>query len=69
MAGNKASPSFDIAFPKRALKGINPFIKSVVTNICGPHPGTKPIIIASKGTSTPMDLNIMFKSKGVRNTR
>ena len=39
IAGNKASPSFDIAFPKRALKGIIPFIKRVVTNIWGPHPG------------------------------
>ena len=46
IAGNKASPSFDIAFPKRALKGIIPFIKRVVTNIWGPHPGINPIIIA-----------------------
>ena len=31
IAGNNASPSFDIAFPKRALKGIIPFINRVVT--------------------------------------
>jgi hypothetical protein len=41
----------------------------VVTNICGPHPGIKPMIIARRGTSTPIVVNIMFKSSGVRNTR
>ena len=66
IAGNKASPSFDIAFPKRALKGIIPFIKRVVTNIWGPHPGINPIIMANKGISIPIVLNITFKSNGVR---
>ena len=66
IAGNNASPSFDIAFPKRALKGIIPFIKRVVTNIWGPHPGINPIIMASKGISIPIVLNITFKSNGVR---
>ena len=69
IAGNKASPSFDMAFPKRALKGIIPLIKRVVTSIWGPHPGTNPIIMASKGIRIPMVLNMVFKSKGVRSTR
>ena len=69
IAGNKASPSFDMAFPKRALKGIIPLIKRVVTSIWGPHPGINPIIIASKGIRIPMVLNMIFKSKGVRSTR
>ena len=66
IAGNNASPSFDIAFPKSALKGIIPFIKRVVTNIWGPHPGINPIIMARRGIKIPIALNIAFKSRGVR---
>ena len=54
IAGNKASPSFDMAFPKRALKGIIPLIKRVVTSIWGPHPGIKPMIIARRGIRIPI---------------
>ena len=69
IAGNNASPSFDIAFPKSALKGIIPFIKRVVTNIWGPHPGINPITIARRGIKIPIALNIAFKSRGVRKTK
>ena len=69
IAGNNASPSFDIAFPKSALKGIIPFIKRVVTNIWGPHHGINPIIIARRGIKIPIALNIAFKSRGVRKTK
>jgi hypothetical protein len=33
IAGNRASPSFEIAFPIKAANGIIPLIYSVVTNI------------------------------------
>ena len=69
IAGNNASPSFDIAFPKSALKGIIPFIKRVVTNIWGPHPGINPKIMARRGIKIPIDLNIAFRSRGVRKTK
>tara|TARA_B100000767_G_C19574747_1_gene454769 strand:+ start:278 stop:709 length:432 start_codon:yes stop_codon:yes gene_type:complete len=49
IAGKSASPSFDIAFPINAAKGITPLIYSVVTNICGPHPGMNPISTAIMG--------------------
>ena len=49
IAGNNASPSFEIAFPIWADKGIIPFKYKVVTNIWGPQPGKKPIKIAING--------------------
>ena len=49
IAGNRASPSFDIVFPIKAAKGIIPLRYNVVTNIWGPQPGTKPIRIANNG--------------------
>ena len=49
IAGKSASPSFDIALPIKAAKGITPLRYSVVTNICGPQPGINPIIIAIMG--------------------
>ena len=49
IAGNRASPSFEIAFPICADNGIIPFKYRVVTNICGPQPGKKPIRIAING--------------------
>ncbi len=49
IAGNRASPSFDIAFPINAAKGIIPDRYKVVTKICGPQPGTNPIKIANNG--------------------
>ena len=49
IAGNKASPSFDIAFPINAAKGIIHDRYKVVTKICGPQPGTNPIKIANNG--------------------
>ena len=34
IAGNRASPSFDIVFPIKAAKGIIPLRYNVVTNAC-----------------------------------
>ena len=51
IAGNKASPSLEIALPIWADNGIMPFNYKVVTNICGPHPGKNPTTIAIRGTN------------------
>ena len=43
IAGKRASPSLEIALAANALKGTMPLMYNVVTNICGPQPGNKPI--------------------------
>ena len=52
IAGNRASPSFEIAFPINAAKGIIPERYRVVIRICGPQPGTNPTKIANNGMKT-----------------
>ena len=49
IAGNRASPSFEMAFPINAAKGIIPVRYNVVTRICGPQPGINPTRIANRG--------------------
>ena len=49
IAGNRASPSFDIALAIRAEKGMKPCMYKVVTMICGPHPGNNPTRQAING--------------------
>ena len=61
IAGKRASPSLEIALPKRALKGIRPLIKSVVTRTCGPHPGIKPTMIAIRGKKIVIDSKSISK--------
>jgi|TARA_B110000881_G_scaffold209561_1_gene215958 hypothetical protein len=62
IAGNKASPSFDIAFPINAAKGIIPLRYKVVTNIWGPQPGINPINIASRGININAESDRTAKS-------
>ena len=66
IAGNRASPSFDIAFPISAENGIYPFKYNVAVKICGPHPGIKPTKIAIKGVSGKITLNNCLKSNPVK---
>ena len=65
IAGKRASPSLEIAFPKRALKGIRPLIKSVVTRTCGPHPGINPTKIAIRGKKIVIESKSISKFSGV----
>ena len=53
IAGNKASPSFDIELPIWAAKGMWPAIYILVIIIWGPHPGINPTKIAAKGKNGP----------------
>ena len=66
IAGNKASPSFDIALPISAENGIYPFKYNVAVKICGPHPGIKPTKIAIKGVSGKITSNNFLKSNPVK---
>ena len=66
MAGKSASPSFEIALPISAEKGINPFKYKVVTTICGPQPGINPKKIANRGTNVIHTSNNDFRSIAVK---
>jgi len=62
MAGNKASPSLLIALPICADKGTIPARYMLVTSICGPHPGNKPMMMAIRGISDVYPLNKLCRS-------
>ena len=63
IAGNSASPSFEIAFPINAAKGIIPFKYNVVTSTCGPQPGIKPTKTAKIGRNIQAASATTSKSK------
>ena len=69
IAGKRASPSLEMALPKRALKGIMPFMKRVVTRTWGPHPGIKPIRMAIIGRKIAIESNRLSKLSGVNAIR
>ena len=69
IAGNSASPSFDIAFANCAENGINPLRYIVVTTTCGPQPGIKPMTIAVATTASGCSANSVRKSKPAKATR
>src|SRR5690606_4776156 len=61
IAGNRASPSLDRAFPSWVDNGTSPARYNVVTTICGPQPGRKPTrtpIAGSSGAQMSKKLSI-----------
>lgn len=57
IAGNSASPSFEIALPNWADRGMAPCRYKPVVSICGALPGISPIKTPTKGRKILAEVN------------